>query len=124
MPKFVMQNYRTLKVWKQSHALTLSVYRCTDDFPQDERYELANQMRCASASVPTNIAEGCGRDSSPQLYHFLEIASGSASELDYQLLLARDLQYLSPDDHRRLSNRLEAIRRMLNALMKKVGTNR
>ena len=119
-----MQDYRKLDVWEQSHALTLSVYRHTKRFPKEERYGLVSQMRRASASVPSNIAEGCGRHSKGQLDHFLEIAAGSASELDYQLLLARDLQYVSSDDYRRLSGSLSSIRRMLTALMQKVGTNR
>lgn len=119
-----MQDYRNLDVWEKSHALTLAVYRHTKRFPKNERYGLSSQMRRCSFSIPSNIAEGCGRNSSAQLYHFLEIAAGSASELDYQLLLARDLEYITPDAHHRLSEKLGSIRRMLTVLMKKVGARR
>lgn len=119
-----MQDYRKLDVWEKSHALTLAVYQHTKRFPKRERYGLSSQMRRCSASVPSNIAEGCGRNSNAQFYHFLEIAAGSASELDYQLLLARDLQYVSPDTYHRLSESLRSIRRMLTVLMQRVGARR
>jgi four helix bundle protein len=89
-----MQDFHQLKVWQKSHAAALAIYKATSSFPKEEMYGLTSQMRRAAASIPSNIPEGCGRDSQPQLAHFLQIAFGSASELEYQLLLARDLGFL------------------------------
>ena len=86
-----MQDFRDLKVWQKSHQLTLEVYRSTATFPREELYGLTSQIRRASSSIPANIAEGCGRNSPNELRRFLEIAMGAASELEYHLLLARDL---------------------------------
>ncbi len=76
-----MQDFHQLKVWHKSHAVALAVYTATSSFPKEELYGLTSQMRRAAVSVPSNIAEGCGRDSQPQFAHFLQIAFGSASEL-------------------------------------------
>jgi four helix bundle protein len=89
-----MQDFRKLKVWGKVHAVTLHVYRCTAVFPRNEMFGLTSQMRRAAASMGANVAEGCGRDGDPELARFLQIAMGSASELEYHLLLARDLQLL------------------------------
>jgi four helix bundle protein len=89
-----MQDFRKLKVWKQSHELTLDIYKLTVNFPQCELYGLTSQIRRASASIPANIAEGCCRGSDLDFARFLHISMGSASELDYHLLLAHDLNYL------------------------------
>lgn len=78
-----MQNFRDLKVWGKAHAATLLIYRATDGFPSTERYGLTSQMRRAAASIPANIAEGCGRASDADFARFLQIAFGSASELEY-----------------------------------------
>jgi four helix bundle protein len=90
-----MQNFKELKVWQKAHRLTLDVYKVTTRFPKDEMFGLTSQMRRSSASIPTNIAEGCGRDSRAELARFLSIAMGSASELEYQLILAKDLTQVS-----------------------------
>ena len=94
-----MQNFRDLKVWRKAHAVALSVYAATAPFPAAERYGLTSQMRRAAFSIPSNIAEGCGRPSNAELAHFLHIALESASELEYFLLLARDLQLLTAKGH-------------------------
>ena len=88
-----MKDFRTLTVWQEAHQLTLSIYRVTKNFPKDELYGLTSQMRRCSASIAANIAEGCGRRGNAEFARFLQIASGSASELDYHLLLARDLGF-------------------------------
>jgi len=114
------RDFRKIAAWERAHALTLQVYRATADFPADERFGLVSQMRRACASIPTNIVEGCGRDTGNELARFIDIATGSASEVEYQLLLARDLGYLPEDQHRNLSTELTEIRRMLLAFSNKL----
>jgi len=77
-----MRDFRGLSVWENSHSLTLLIYKSTSSFPKEELYGLTSQMRRSASSIPSNIAEGCGRDSQPQLARFLNIAFGSASELE------------------------------------------
>ena len=117
-----MQDYRKLIVWQKSHELTLKVYRASSGFPRTEIYGLVSQMRRAASSVPANIAEGCGREGPNELRRFLSIAYGSASELDYHLLLAKDLEYLDQQRHDELHDLLSQVRRMLNTLIKKLTT--
>ncbi len=112
-----MQNFRQLKVWERGHELTLAVYRATEAFPRAETYGLVSQMRRSAASIPTNIAEGCGRGGWPELINFSQIAYGSLSELDYQLLLARDLSYLDAAAYGHLSEEVLNLRRMLGAFI-------
>ena len=90
-----MKDFRQLKVWEKAHGLTLEIYKATLVFPADERFGLTSQMRRCSSSIGANIAEGCGRSSDGDFCRFLEIAMGSVTELDYHLLLARDLGYLN-----------------------------
>jgi len=113
-----MRDFRKLQVWEKSHALTLTIYRVTQNFPREEVYGLTSQMRRASYSIPSNIAEGAGRDSVLERIHFLQIANGSASELQYFLLLAQDLSYISAETCEKLSQDLTEIKRMLTGLMK------
>jgi four helix bundle protein len=89
-----MQSFRNLRVWEKSHRLTLDIYASSKDFPKDEMFGLTSQMRRASASIGMNIAEGCCRKGDAEMVRFLQIAIGSASELEYQLLLVHDLKYL------------------------------
>ena len=89
-----MKDFRELKVWEKSHQLTLAVYKATTKFPKDEMYGLTGQIRRSCASIPANVAEGCGRGGDAELARFLQIAMGSASELEYHLLLSRDLNFL------------------------------
>ena len=110
-----MGDYRKLKVWERSHRLTLEVYRVTVAFPQSELYGLTSQIRRSAYSIPSNIAEGCGRNGDAELARFLDIAMGSANELDYHLLLAHDLGLLAPDDHQRLAQEIEEVNNMLAA---------
>ncbi len=115
-----MQDFRKLKVWQDSHALVRDLYEASGGFPARERYGLTSQLRRAAVSVPTNIAEGCGRNSRRDFSRFLQIAMGSASEVEYLLLLARDLDYLSLDRHGALEARVTEIKRMLTAFMKRL----
>ena len=117
-----MQDFRELKVWVKGYDLTLAVYKKTVRFPREELYGLTSQIRRASASIPANIAEGCGRGSSPELRRFLEIAMGSASELEYRLLLARDLGYFLPTDYAQLYQSTCEVKRMLASFITKLRT--
>ena len=108
-----MGDFRNLRVWQRAHQLTLDVYGETRSFPKEERYRLTSQLRRAAASVPANIAEGCGRNGDVELARFLTIAKGSASELDYLLLLAHDLGYLKPPRYEQLAADVYGISRML-----------
>jgi len=118
-----MQDFRKLRVWEKSHHLTLEIYRATVTFPKVELYGLTSQVRRAAVSIPANIAEGCGRGGKADLARFLQIAMGSASELQYHLLLARDLSLLSTPDHKRLTNDVIEVKQMLTALIKKLKTD-
>jgi four helix bundle protein len=112
-----MGDYRSLKVWEKAHRLTLRVYEVTRAFPAAEQYGLTSQIRRAVASIPTNIAEGAGRNRQAELAQFCRIALGSANEVDYQLLLARDLGYLPPELHSDLSRDAAEVKRMLAAFI-------
>ena len=118
-----MQNCRELKVWQKAHPFVLAIYRVTRNFPDTERYGIISQLRRAASSVPTNLAEGCGRGSTAELAQFVQIASGSASETDYLLILSRDLEYLDGQEYTSLNNNLVEIRKMLSALIKKLRGN-
>ena len=108
-----MRDFHNLLIWKRSHQLTLEVYKVSQSFPKEELFGLTSQIRRAVSSVPTNIAEGCGRNSNKDFAHFLQIAIGSASEVEYELLLAHDLQYINKDEYERLINETVAIRKMI-----------
>ena len=115
-----MKDFHKLKVWEKAHQLTLGIYQITKEFPKDEMYGLTSQMRRACASIPTNIAEGCGRDSQADLTRYLYMAMGSSSELEYQLILSHDLHYVADQAYEELSSELIEVRRMLNSLIQKV----
>jgi four helix bundle protein len=112
-----MQSFLDLKVWRKSHEVALAVYRATGAFPETERYGVTNQMRRAAASVAANIAEGCGRGSDADFARFLHLPMGSASELEYFLLLARDLDYLAETERAAIARDLEEVKRMLAGLI-------
>jgi four helix bundle protein len=119
-----MKNFRDLKVWERAHQLTLDVYRSTTEFPIDERFGLVSQMRRCSASIAANIAEGCGRSGNGEFHRFLQIAMGSASELEYHLLLAHDLGFLPDLLYKRLTADAIQVKRMLASLIAKVDSER
>ncbi len=116
------RDFRERVVWQKAHTLVLDVYKATESFPDRERFGLVAQLRRSAASVPTNIAEGSGRGGG-DFSRFCRIALGSASEMQYQLLLARDLDLLSSPDHTQLDARVIEIKRMLSGLIDKVGLN-
>ena len=119
-----MKDFRELKVWEKAHQLTLVVYQATAAFPKEELYGLTSQMRRCAASIPTNIAEGCGRGSDDDFRRFLQIAMGSASELEYHVLLAHDLGYLATADCDHLSAAIIEVKRMLASLITKIKNER
>lgn len=116
-----MQDFRKLLVWQKGHAMALSIYRATFTFPEHERYGLTSQMRRAAFSIPSNIAEGCGRAGRVELRQFLHVSLGSASELDYFLLLSHDLQLLTPAQYKTLERRVHELKLMLSGLIRKIS---
>jgi four helix bundle protein len=112
-----MRNYRDLQVWSKAHSLTLDLYRVSRGFPREEVYGVTGQLRRASASIGANLAEGCGRRTSNELARFVRIAMGSASELDYHLLLCRDLGFMEGNDFERASAQLTEVRKMLTSFL-------
>ena len=108
-----MKDFRDLKVWEKAHELTLACYAETMQFPKHEIFGLVSQIRRAASSIPANIAEGCGRRGNAELHRFLQIGMGSASELEYHLLLSRDLNFLDSNAHEALHNRVIEVKRML-----------
>jgi four helix bundle protein len=119
-----MKDFRDLRVWEKAHALTLEIYSLTAVFPRHELYGLTSQMRRCAVSIGANIAEGCGKRGNNEFQRFLQIASGSASELDYHLLLAKDLGFLAEPCYRVSARNLLELRRMLTALLQKVESER
>lgn len=118
-----MQDFRKLRVWQKSHSLVLRMYNATSTFPEPERYGLTSQMRRAAVSIPANIAEGCARSGKIEFRQFLYISAGSASELDYLLLLARDLHLLTERQYEALYSSLYEVRRMLTGLIERLSTS-
>ena len=119
-----VRNFRELKVWEKAHQLTLSVYRATVDFPAEEKFGLTSQLRRAAAAIPANIAEGCGRAGERELARFLQIAMGSASELEYHLLLAHDLDLVDAASYQQLHDSTTEVKGMLTSFIRKLTADR
>jgi four helix bundle protein len=115
-----VQDFKALIVWQKSHQLTLKIYQVTKTFPKEESYGLISQIRRAAASIPANIAEGCGRSGNNELRRFLEIAMGSASELEYHTLLAHDLEYIPDEPYQQLDREISEVKRMLASFIQKL----
>lgn len=115
-----MRDFKKLEVWGEAHKMTLQIYQLSQKFPKEEIYGLTNQIRRASASVPTNIAEGCGRSSQEQLKWFCDVAMGSASEVEYQLLLAKDLQYIDGEEYQMINEKYVVLKKRLNAFIQRL----
>ena len=119
-----MGQYQKLLVWQRAHALTLGIYAETRSWPSHERYELTAQIRQAAVSIGSNLAEGCGRNSNGELSRSARIALGSANEVEYQLILARDLGYASSEGITRLLSEVADVARMLSRLERKLNPSR
>ncbi len=115
-----MKDFHQLTVWQKAHQLTLAVYQATAAFPREELYGLTSQLRRACSSIPANLAEGCGRNGDAEFARFCSIAMGSASEVEYHLLLARDLKLIKPQTYEDLVRRAIEVKRMLTALIQKL----
>ena len=112
-----MKDFRDLKVWQRAHCLVLEVYRYTEQFPRHEAYGLRSQVRRAAASIPANLAEGCGRGTDGDFGRFVQVAMGSASELEYHVLLCRELGFFEADVEALLQERVVEVKRMLAGLL-------
>ncbi len=119
-----MKDFRELKVWEKGHQLALAVYKATATFPKDELYGVTGQIRRSSVSIPANIAEGCGRNGDAELARFLQIAMGSASELEYHILLTHDLGLLTAAEHEQLTADTTEVKRMLTSFIQTLKANR
>ena len=119
-----MKDFRQLKVWEKSHQLALAVYKVTAKYPKEELYGLTSQIRRSSMSIPTNIAEGCGKFTNADFARYLQIAMGSASETEYQLLLSRDLGFITKAQYDQLNTDVTEIKRMLASLLKTIRADR
>jgi four helix bundle protein len=115
-----MKNFKELKVWEKAHQLTIDMYQITRAFPNEEIYGLTSQIRRAAASVPANIAEGCGRSGDAELARFLRIAMGSASELEYHLILVKDLALIDGSTCSAFIEKVIEIKKMLTAFIKQL----
>jgi four helix bundle protein len=115
-----VKDFKDLRVWTKAHSLTLGIYKATREFPREELFGLTSQMRRSASSIGANIAEGSGRRSDGELTRFLHIARGSAAELVYHLLLARDLELLTEITHGLLAKQTDEVQRMLTSLIQQV----
>jgi four helix bundle protein len=111
-----VRDFHKLQVWEKSHRLTLEIYLATAQFPKSEVFGLISQLRRSCASIPANIAEGCGREGDGEFGRFLEFAMGSASEVEYHLILAHDLGYVDAPSYQRLNGQVIEIKKMLTSL--------
>jgi four helix bundle protein len=116
-----VKDFKELRVWQKAHSPALAVYQATRSFPREEIYGLTSQIRRAVVSMGANIAEGCGRRSDGELVRFLQIARGSASELEYHLLFARDLKLLTSNVYEDFEKKLVEVQRMLTSLVSSIG---
>lgn len=114
-----MRDFHQLSVWQKSHQFTLDVYALTRAYPKEELLGLTSQIRRSSSSIATNIAEGCGRGSDADFGRFLQMAMGSASESEYQILLSFDLNYIDENQYKQMNAKLTEIKRMLSSLISK-----
>lgn len=114
-----MIDYKSLNFWNESHKTVLDIILVLKNFPEEEKYALTLQMRKSAISIPSNISEGCGRNTLPHLKNFFQIAAGSAAELEYQLLLSYELGYISKEFFYEKADKLQQIRKMIYGYLKK-----
>ncbi|HXI00476.1 MAG TPA: four helix bundle protein [Sphingobacteriaceae bacterium] len=117
-----MHNFKELKVWQASMEISKAVFVATRLFPQDEKFTLTSQMMRSAISIPSNIAEGCGRKSNKEFYQYLNISLGSSFELETQLILAKDFNYINEANFKLLQSQLIDVQRMITGLQKSLNT--
>ncbi len=115
-----MRDYKKYDIWKLGHQVTLDMHKLSQDFPKEEIYGITSQMRRCAYSIPSNIAEGCVRESDAEFRRFLIISQGSASELEYFTILAKDLGYIKQSAFSSLNNNVNRVKRSLNNLIKQL----
>ncbi|HEY0656628.1 MAG TPA: four helix bundle protein [Chryseosolibacter sp.] len=115
-----MKDFKKLLVWQKAHELVLLVYRLTKKFPKEERFNLIDQMRRSATSVPTNIAEGCGKYTQKDFAAYLQVSQGSTQEIEYLSILSRDLKYITLEEYDDLNSRINQVKAMLIGLIQKV----
>ena len=116
-----MRNFKNYEVWKLSHQLTLHIYRITQNFPNSEKFQIINQMQRAAYSIPSNISEGCGRKSDKDFNRFLQIALGSAHELEYFILLSKDLNFIDNETFILLNEKINMLKKRIYTLSIKLN---
>ena len=115
-----MRDYKNYTVWQESHQLTLIAYQLTKSFPKEELFGITSQLRRATSSVPTNIAEGCGRESDADFRRFLIMAHGSATEVEYMIFLSTELNYVSKNEFEKKKKKVIVLRKQLRKLIDKL----
>jgi four helix bundle protein len=115
-----MKNYKNLLVWQKAHAFVLAAYKASKSFPKEEQYNLTSQLRRAATSIPTNLAEGCGKFTQVDFARYLQISLGSTQEAEYLTFLAFELGYLSLDEFKSLDKKVNEVKAMLISLLLKV----
>ena len=115
-----MRDYRKYTVWELGHEVTIDIYNVTSKFPDSEKFGVISQMRRAAYSIPSNVCEGCGRESDNEFKRYLTISRGSATELEYFLILSKDLKYLEKQKFDELFDKVNRIKRSLNNLINKI----
>jgi four helix bundle protein len=118
-----MRDFKRLQIWQRSHQLALDIYKSTKSVPRSEQFGLRRQIRRCAVSIPSNIAEGCGKDSTGEFARYLRIAMGSASELEYQIILSRDLEYITIESFSKLNEEAIQVKKMLVAYTKRVASS-
>lgn len=119
-----MNNFKDLIVWRKSRELVKFLYELTVKFPQEEKYGLVSQIRRSAISIPSNIAEGCGKSSSKEFTRFLEIANSSCYEIETQIIISTDLRFITDDDFISVNEKIQEIQKMLFALRKSVNKSK
>ena len=119
-----MHNYKELKVWQKARELVKFIYQLTKKYPKEEMYSLTSQVRRAVVSIPSNIAEGAGHSSKKEFSRFLEIAYASTCELDTQIILSFDLEFISQDELSTSARYIEELQKMLNGLIRSLSSNK
>jgi four helix bundle protein len=118
-----VRDFRSIGAWQKAHSLVLEIYKKTQAFPNAELYGLTSQIRRAASSIPANIAEGCGKESEAELARYMQNSMGSASELEYHLLLAKDLGYLEENQYQELNRATIEVKKMLSSFIKTLRLN-